>query len=383
MLQPVPKPKGHITCTAADGSNQHETQAASLRRRQAMPANVARSPVALMAGGIGLSMLGRALWRRLRAIALRGHVVVITGSSRGLGFSLAQEFARQGASLVICARNQSDLETARQALAEQGGPVLAIPCDLRDREQARRLIEQATAHFGRVDVLVNNAGTILTGPLLSQALQDFEETMAILFWGTVHTTMAVLPQMRQRRGGHIVNITSIGGKVSIPHLLSYCSAKFAAVGFSEGLHAELAKDGISVTTVVPGLMRTGSHVNALFKGRHREEYTWFSLGASLPVTAMSASRAARQIVRAAQRGDTEIILGLEAQMLARLAGLFPGTAVRTLSLVNRLLPRAGGIGQERRLGRESETRVAQSFLTALGHRAAERYQRHLQTIAKD
>ncbi len=348
-----------------------------------MPANVARSPVALMAGGIGLSMLGRALWRRLRAIDLRGQVVVITGSSRGLGFALAQEFARQGASLVICARNQSDLETARQALAEQGGPVLAIPCDLRDREQARRLIEQATAHFGRVDVLVNNAGTILTGPLLSQALQDFEETMAILFWGTVHTTMAVLPQMRQRRGGHIVNITSIGGKVSIPHLLSYCSAKFAAVGFSEGLHAELAKDGISVTTVVPGLMRTGSHVNALFKGRHREEYTWFSLGASLPVTAMSASRAARQIVRAAQRGDTEIILGLEAQMLARLAGLFPGTAVRTLSLVNRLLPRAGGIGQERRLGRESETRVAQSFLTALGHRAAERYQRHLQTIAKD
>ena len=347
-----------------------------------MPAGVMRNPIALLAGGIGLGLMGRALWRRLKAIDLRGRVVVITGSSRGLGFALAQEFARKGASLVICARSQSDLETARRALAEQGAQVLAIPCDLRDREQARRLIEQATAHFGRVDVLVNNAGTILTGPILSQTMQDFEETMGILFWGTVYTTMAVLPQMRQRKSGRIVNITSIGGKVSVPHLLSYCSAKFAAVGFSEGLHAELAQDGISVTTVAPGLMRTGSHVNAIFKGRHREEYTWFSLGASLPVTAMSAGRAARQIVRAAQRGDTEIILGLEAQLLARLAGLFPGTTVRAFGLVNRLLPKAGGIGQERRLGRESETRVTQSFLTALGHRAAQRYQRHLETIAK-
>jgi short-subunit dehydrogenase len=165
-------------------------------------------------------------------------------------------------------------------------------------------------------------------------------------------------------------------------VLSYGSAKFAAVGFSEGLHAELAKDGVNVTTVVPGLMRTGSHINAFFKSRHREEYTWFSLSASLPVTAMSASRAARQIVRAAQRGDAEIILGLEAQVLTRLSGLFPGTTVRALGLVNRLLPKAGGIGQERRLGRESETRVTQSFLTTLGHRAAERYQQHLQTIAK-
>ncbi len=202
-----------------------------------MPARVTRTPLGLIAGGIALSVVIRALWRRLRTIDLRGQVVVITGSSRGLGFALAQEFARKGASLVLCARNQSDLEKTRRALAEQGAPVLAIPCDVRDREQARRLIEQATAHFGRVDVLVNNAGTILTGPILSQTLQDFEETMAIMFWGTVYTTMAVLPQMRERRSGHIVNITSIGGKVSVPHLLSYCSAKFAAVGFSEGLHA--------------------------------------------------------------------------------------------------------------------------------------------------
>jgi short-subunit dehydrogenase len=348
-----------------------------------MPARLARNPVALLAGGIGLSVAGRALWRWLRAMDLRGQVVVITGSSRGLGFAMAQEFARKGARLVICARNEGDLEKARRALVDQGAQVLAVPCDIRDREQAQHLIDQATARFGRVDVLVNNAGTIMTGPIWDQTLQDLEEAMEIMFWGTVYTTMAVLPQMYERKSGRVVNITSVGGKVSVPHLLPYCSAKFAAVGFSEGLHAELDKDGITVTTVVPGLMRTGSHVNALFKGRHRAEYTWFTLGASLPVTAMSARRAARQIVRAAQRGDPEIMLGLETQVLARLAGLFPGMTARALSLVNRLLPKEGGIGRERRLGRESETRVTQSFLTTLGQRAARQYQRHLETIAKD
>jgi short-subunit dehydrogenase len=160
----------------------------------------------------------------------------------------------------------------------------------------------------------------------------------------------------------------------MPHLLPYNSAKFAAVGFSEGLHAELAKEGIKVVTVVPGLMRTGSHVNAIFKGRHRQEYTWFSLGASTPVTAMSARRAARQIVRATRRGDAEIILSLQAQLLARLHGLFPGITTRVLGLVNRFLPAAGGAGQERRRGRESETAVSRSFLTALGRRAVQTYQ---------
>ena len=343
-----------------------------------MSAQWTRHPAAAAAAGIGLVVMGRALWRWLKAIDLRGQVVLITGSSRGLGFALAQEFARQGARLVLCARNEHDLEKARQAIADLGADVLAVPCDVTDREQAEDLIEQATARFGRVDVLVNNAGMMMTGPLVVQTLRDFEDTMASMFWGIVYTTMAVLSQMRERHSGRIVNITSIGGKLSVPHLLPYCSAKFAAVGFSEGLHAELAKDGIKVVTVVPGLMRTGSHVNAIFKGRHRQEYTWFSLGASLPMTAMSARRAARQIVRATHSGAVEITLGREAQFAARLAGLFPGLTAQALGLVNRLLPGTDGIGQERKLGKESETRLTQSFLTGLGQRAARQYQRHLE-----
>jgi NAD(P)-dependent dehydrogenase (short-subunit alcohol dehydrogenase family) len=319
----------------------------------------------------------------MRAIDLRGQVVVITGSSRGLGFALAQEFARKGARLVICARNERDLERARRALVDLGAEVLAVPCDVGERAQAQRLIDEATVRFGRVDVLVNNAGTIMVGPLEVQTLADFEEAMASMFWSTVYTSLAVLPQMRQRKSGRIVNITSIGGKVSVPHLLPYGAAKFAAIGFSEGLHAEVAKDGVKVVTVVPGLMRTGSPINAIFKGKHQQEYSWFSLGDSLPVTSMSARRAARQIVRATRQGRPEVMLSLQAQAAARLHGLFPGTASAVLGVVNRFLPASGGVGQERRLGKESETRVTQSFLTTLGQRAARRYQLHPEGIAQE
>src|SRR5213078_5332449 len=122
--------------------------------------------------------------------------------------------------------------------------------------------------------------------------------MAVIFWGTLYPTLAVLPQMLERRSGRIVNITSIGGKVSVPHLLPYNCAKFAALGFSEGLRAELAKDGVSVATVIPGLMRTGSVVSAEFKGRTEAEFTWFSALARSPLTSMDVRRAARRILAA-------------------------------------------------------------------------------------
>ena len=107
--------------------------------------------------------------------------------------------------------------------------------------------------------MVNNAGMIQVGPLATTTKEDFVTALDVMFWGTLYPTLAVLPQMRARGRGHIVNITSIGDLVSVPHLLPYTCAKFAAVGLSEGLRAELGPVGIRVTTVVPGLMRTGSY----------------------------------------------------------------------------------------------------------------------------
>jgi NAD(P)-dependent dehydrogenase (short-subunit alcohol dehydrogenase family) len=327
-----------------------------------------------LAAGVGIALLARELLRRRAPLDLRGQVVLITGGSRGLGLAMAEEFVAEGALPVICARNADDLEDARQRLLDLGATdVLALPTDVRDREQVEQLIEATLRHFGRIDIVVNNAGTIMVGPLESQTLADFEDTMATMFWGTVYPALAALPHMRRQGSGRIVNITSIGGKVSVPHLMSYSAAKFAAVGFSEGLRAEVAKDGVEVTTVVPGLMRTGSHINAIFKGQHEEEYTWFGLGASVPLLTISADHAARDIVAAIKRGDAEVTLGLPAQLLAGFHGLFPGLTSDIMALVNRLLPAPNG-DSERHLGRDSETAVTESFLTTLGQRAAEKYQ---------
>src|SRR6266480_684101 len=141
---------------------------------------------------------------------------------------------------------------------------------------------------------------------------------------------------------------------------------------SEGLHAELAKEGIHVLTVVPGLMRTGSPPNAFFKGQHRIEYALFNLLDTLPFTSISARKAAKQIVHATKRGDAEIILSIQAQLAVRFHGLFPGVTVDMLGLVNRLLPgiESDATAKERWMGKESTTALSSSFLTILGEKAA-------------
>lgn len=332
---------------------------------------------AIAAGGLALALAAPAVWRRLRAMNMRGQVVLITGASRGLGLALAREFAHEGARLVICARSAEELTWARDELAAAGAEVLAVSCDIGNRQEVERLVHAATDRFGHIDVLVNNAGVIVVGPLESQTLDDFEEAMRVMFWGPLYATLAVLPGIRERGSGRIVNITSIGGKISVPHLLSYSAAKFAHVGLSEGLRAELAGTGVAVTTVVPGLMRTGSPPNAWFKGKHREEYRWFFLSDSLPFTSISARRAARQIVAAARRGDPELTISIQAQLASRFHGLLPGLAVELAGIASRLLPAMGGVGTERVRGTESETAVTESFVTRLGREAALRYHQYL------
>ena len=314
----------------------------------------------------------RELIQRRKFIELQGKAVLITGGSRGFGLAMAEEFAREGSKLVICSRESDELERAQTKLREFGADVLSVECDVTKPEEVQQLITQATAHFGHIDILVNNAGIISAGPLNTLTRSDFEESMNIIFWGTYNTTMAVLPQMRARRNGRIVNIASVGGKVSVPHLLSYASAKFAVVALSEGLHAELAQEGIDVTTVAPGLMRTGSQVNAIAKGdKHKEEYSLFALIDTLPGFSISVERAAKQVVRATKRGDTELIISVPAQILARFYGAFPGVITDILTISTRFLPK--GKGTARYTGSESETPISQSFLTTLGQKASQEY----------
>lgn len=324
-----------------------------------------------LAATVGLGLAAGAAWRRSREYRLRGRTVLITGGSRGLGLVLARELAGEGANLVICARDEDALERARRELAEAGAPVLAAPCDVTDRRQVASLVAAARERFGAIDVLVNNAGLIQVGPLEAQTLEDFEASINLHFWAPLFTTLAVLPEMQSRREGRIVNIASIGGKISTPHLLPYCCGKFALVGLSEGLRAELAKDNVRVTTVTPGLMRTGSPLQASFKGKHREEYAWFSISDSLPATSVSAEHAARRIVAACKRGDAEIAISWLAHCAIPLQGLFPGATADLLGVLNRLLPSAEGTGTRSFKGFESETDLSRT-LAASTYAAARR-----------
>jgi short-subunit dehydrogenase len=324
------------------------------------------------AATVGAVLVAGTLWNRLRMADLRGNVALVTGGSRGLGFAVAQELVAQGCNLAICARDTEELEWAKRELEEAGAEVLAIQCDVGVQEEVETMVKRVTEHFGRIDVLVNNAGIISVGPIESQKIGDFRKAMDVMYWAGVYTTLAVLPQMLARRSGRIANVTSIGGKIPVPHLAPYCAAKFAAVGFSETMGAELAKDNIDVTTIVPGLMRTGSHVNAEFKGGHRAEYGWFSLGASSPLTAISARRAARSIVRAIRRGQKEMILSIPAKVATWIHGVMPGTSIAVAGLSNRVMPGTGNSNPQRQFGKECESTLTRSFLTKLGRDAGER-----------
>ncbi|MDO9016986.1 MAG: SDR family oxidoreductase [Myxococcales bacterium] len=334
-----------------------------------MDARAVRTGV-LAAVGLGL-WSAWAIARRARAWSLRGKTVLITGGSRGLGLVLAREFAREGARLVICGREPTVLEHAREDLERLGAEVLAVPTDVTLRDEVALLVTAATQRFGGVDVLVNNAGRIDVGPLDSMTEEDFERAMATHFWGPLHLMRALAPGMRERGGGRIVNIASIGGLLAVPHLVPYSASKFALAGLSEGMTAELARDGVRVTTVYPGLMRTGSARNANFKGRHREEYAWFVLSDALPLASMGAERAARKIVAACRRGDVRLVLSIPAKLAALLHGIAPGFAVRALTAVNGLLPEPGGLGTGSRKGYESSSAWTDSALTSLDDAAAE------------
>jgi short-subunit dehydrogenase len=267
---------------------------------------------------------------------ISGEVAVVTGASRGLGLLLARELARQGCLLVICARDEAELERAADDLRARGARVTAVTADVSDPATPQRLVDAAVERYGRLDIIVSNAGIIQVGPVQDAQLSQYETAIAVMALAPVRLALAALPVMRRQGHGRIVTIGSIGGKMSVPHLLPYSTAKFAAVGFSEGLRAELGRGPVTVTTVVPGLMRTGSHLQARFTGQAGKEFTWFSLGASLPLISMDAERAATQIVEAVRGRRAEIILTPAGQLVSRVTGLVPGLTGDVLHTVQQL-----------------------------------------------
>jgi len=322
--------------------------------------------------GAGALLVGGWLTARVIRTAryeLRDKVALISGGSRGLGLVLARHICDEGGKVALLARDPEELARAKDDLTARGGKVLTVECDLLDRDQIQAAVRKVIDHFNRIDILINNAGIIEVGPLDHMSRDDYERAMRLHFWAPYELISQIVPEMRLCGGGRIVNITSIGGKVAVPHFAPYSASKFALTGFSDAIRAELARDNIQVTTVAPGLMRTGSHVNARFKGNHDAEFAWFSAGAGAPLISMDADRAARKIVAAFRRGQPSLTLTFAARGAIAGNALFPNLTGHTMKIVNRFLPDvADESGEQSRAGAELP-RITPEWMTRLADRA--------------
>src|SRR5215468_10071220 len=322
--------------------------------------------------GAGALLLGGWITARLIRTArysLRGKVALISGGSRGLGLVLARHVCDQGGNVALLARDPEELARAKADLTARYGKVLTVECDLLDRDQVQTAVRRVVDHFDKIDILINNAGIIEVGPLYHMTREDYDRAMRLHFWAPYELISQIVPEMRLWGGGRIVNITSIGGKVAVPHFAPYSASKFALTGFSDAVRTELARDNIHVTTVAPGLMRTGSHVNAKFKGNHNAEFAWFSASAGAPVISMDADRAARKILAACRRGQPSLTLSFTARGAILGNALFPNLTGYAIKIVNRLLPDVGDEnGKQSRAGSELP-RQAPQWMTRRADRA--------------
>jgi NAD(P)-dependent dehydrogenase (short-subunit alcohol dehydrogenase family) len=322
------------------------------------------------AAGVGVFLVAHAISRELTRYSLTDKVVLITGGSRGFGLVLARQLADRGAKLAITARSGDDLELARQDLDARGAKVVAMTADVTRNEEVKAVVRDVISHYGRLDVLVNNAGIIQVGPQEVMGLEEYQVAMQTNFWPQLYAMHAVIPHFLDRGRGRIVNITSIGGKIAVPHLLPYTASKFATVGLSEGMHAELKKYNIYVTTVVPNLMRTGTPLRADIKGDQEKEYAWFKHADSNPLFSTDPVKAAETIIKAVEYGESEVTFSLSGRIARIVQGLAPGWVNLAMALANKLLPDAATGGNITLKGWQAESDLSHGPISGLTDKAA-------------
>ena len=287
--------------------------------------------------------------------SFRGQSVVITGGSRGLGLALAKRLVTEGAYVHLLARDAEELARAELMLVSYGSAdqINTMACDITQPEELANAIRQVTEKSGSIDMLINNAGAILVGPFDAMILADFEAQMNLHLYANINATKEVLPYFRRQKHGRIVNICSMGGKVAVPHMLPYDTSKFALAGFSQGITAELARENISVTTVYPATMRTGSPIQAVFKGDAEQEFAWFANADVMPGLSIGANEVAEKIIEAARDRRAELVPSRMARTRLIFGTLFPELALTFMGMINRLLPR--GQSQQYRTGAQCKT----------------------------
>lgn len=294
-----------------------------------------------LAGGIaavlcGVLITSLALRRRN---SLQGKVAIVTGGGRGLGLAISRALAKEGCRLALCSRDQATID---QAVVSLGGydDVWGMACDVSQPEEVNRFVEKVLARYGRIDILVNNAGQCYVGPATELTEEDILQALRNTFWSQYHPTKSVLPHMRLRKSGHILNITSLGGKLPIPHQGAYVVGKYAATGWSQTLAIELRREGIAVSTVTPPPIRNGAPLHTHFKGDYEGEFEWFAQTLNDPWMATSAEKVAGVVVGLLQSGGGEHSISAGAAVFARLYAAFPNLTSKVLTLFERRMPPA-------------------------------------------
>ena len=320
--------------------------------------------------GLSLGAAALALSKVKKPFSFQNRVVMITGGSRGLGLALAKRFVREGAYVSLLARDSKELERAKTLLLgfTTADHILLCECDVTDNNRLGKAFQKTTLELGTIDVLVNNAGAIIVGPFESMSLEDFDAQIKLHLYANISATQKILPIFRKNKGGRIVNICSMGGKVAVPHMLPYDSSKFALAGFSQGITAEFAKENIAVTTVYPTLMRTGSPIQAVFKGNAQKEFSWFANADVFPGLSMSAEEAAEKIVEATRERRSELIPTFIGRARMMVGAFLPELMLYTMGIMNRLMP--SGISSMYKTGAQAQTES--SYLSSSLKLAAEK-----------
>lgn len=317
----------------------------SLRRELAAMAGIAAvaclgTKSKVLSGIFAAGAAGLVLSTLKKDYSFKGKSAYITGGSRGFGLSLAWNLLKQGASVTLVARDRNELQNAREILIKDfpKAEIYLSVCDVTDRKQLHSSLDQAIHRMSGIDLLINNAGAILVGPFTSMEKEDFESQMRLHLYAAIESTQLLLPHFKSRGGGKILNVCSLGGKVAVPHMLAYDASKFALAGFSQGVGAELARFGVCVTTVYPTVMRTGSPIQAVFKGNHEKEFAWFETIDHMPMISMSADMAAKKTLAAVRDGQTEVILSWPGKLRMFMGTVFPETMNLLMDFANRLMP---------------------------------------------
>lgn len=245
-------------------------------------------------------------------------VVWVTGASSGIGEALAKAFAAEGAKLILSARRVAELERVRDAIGGHNAPVALVPMDVADLDAIPARAAEALAAFGRIDVVVNNAGISQRSLAKDTTLAVDQRLMLVNYFGTVAVTKAVLPHMLERGTGHLAAVTSIVGKFGTPWRSAYSASKHAVHGFFDSLRAELADTGIKVTLIAPGFIRTNVSINAL-----TADGTPLGTMDRAQAEGLDPDIAARRMLEGLKRDELEVYVGGKETRGVLIKRLFP------------------------------------------------------------